>query len=159
MREVFSEYGKVAELRIHSKAGQKNGLPSNRPVPNYGFITFEDDSSVQKCLAAVPIYYPAHDPNGSKLNIEEKKNRKMNGANGSSGQRENRDGPRDERPRNGGMHNRNGSGQRQTGDRQDRGDRNNGGRSFGRLERPGGQGTRTNGNAGGGGGGQRTRQQ
>lgn len=46
LRQMFSVFGKITELRIHNKPPQKNS--QNRPVPNYGFITFEDPASALK---------------------------------------------------------------------------------------------------------------
>lgn len=50
LREMFSIYGRVTELRVHANPTQKN--PSQRPVKNYGFITFEDQQSVNNLLNA-----------------------------------------------------------------------------------------------------------
>lgn len=49
LRVMFSRFGAIADLRIHSKAVQK--LPGVRAPQNYGFITYEDSKSVQECLA------------------------------------------------------------------------------------------------------------
>lgn len=46
LRQMFSVFGKIVDLRIHNKPPQKNS--QNRPVPNYGFITFEDPASALK---------------------------------------------------------------------------------------------------------------
>lgn len=46
LRQMFSTFGKITDLRIHNKPPQKNS--QNRPVPNYGFITFEDPTSALK---------------------------------------------------------------------------------------------------------------
>lgn len=50
LRDIFSKFGRVVDLRIHTKSTAKNS--SSRPLPNYGFITFEDQQSVQNCLNA-----------------------------------------------------------------------------------------------------------
>lgn len=46
LKQMFSVFGKIVDLRIHNKPAQKNS--QNRPVPNYGFITFEDPASALK---------------------------------------------------------------------------------------------------------------
>jgi len=46
LKQIFSVFGKIVDLRIHTKPQQKNA--QNRPVPNYGFITFEDPVSAEK---------------------------------------------------------------------------------------------------------------
>lgn len=51
LRELFSQFGNIVELRIHSKSGNKV-QPGVRVPPNYGFITYEDQVSVQNCLVA-----------------------------------------------------------------------------------------------------------
>ncbi|XP_055384817.1 ras GTPase-activating protein-binding protein 1 [Condylostylus longicornis] len=71
LKALFSKYGTVVELRIHSKQGSK--IPGQRHTQNYGFITYENLEDVQTCLANCPLYYPAE--NGQKLNVEEKKTR------------------------------------------------------------------------------------
>lgn len=49
LRELFSKFGSVAELRIHTKVGQK--LPGVKAPQHYGFITYEDPESALNCLA------------------------------------------------------------------------------------------------------------
>ncbi|XP_049780597.1 ras GTPase-activating protein-binding protein 1 isoform X1 [Schistocerca cancellata] len=61
LKELFSAYGRIVNLRIHAK--QNTG---NRP--NYGFIIYEEASSVQTLLNKRPIYFQ-----DQKLNVEEKK--------------------------------------------------------------------------------------
>lgn len=51
LREIFSEFGQIVDLRIHSKPNNKTGQPGRAP-PNYGFITYETQQGVQNCLAA-----------------------------------------------------------------------------------------------------------
>jgi len=72
LREIFSEFGTIVELRVLSKPN-KTTPPGTRTPPNYGFITYETQIEVQSCLAAKPIYFPKDDKNGVILNIEEKK--------------------------------------------------------------------------------------
>ncbi|KAL9696347.1 hypothetical protein quinque_015632 [Culex quinquefasciatus] len=120
LKTLFSKYGTVVDLRIHSKPGQK--VPGVRAPPNYGFITYDDPAAVQNCLANTPLYFPENSPDGQKLNVEEKKTRSsmrgpgetggrlggqnLGGGNGSSG------GPRGGPP---GSMSRGGSGQRGMG--------------------------------------------
>ncbi|KMQ95685.1 ras gtpase-activating protein-binding protein 2 [Lasius niger] len=86
LRQVFERYGRVAELRVHSKSNDRckgpQGGNNTARVPNYGFITFEDQQVVTKVLNSLPIYYP--DESGQKLNVEEKKvrPRMMDGSGG-----------------------------------------------------------------------------
>ncbi|XP_065077413.1 ras GTPase-activating protein-binding protein 1 isoform X1 [Ochlerotatus camptorhynchus] len=127
---LFSKYGTVVDLRIHSKPGAK--LPGIRAPPNYGFITYEDPTSVQNCLADTPLFFPDNSPDGQKLNVEEKKTRMRGpgetggrmggsnlGGNGSGGPRGGPGGPGGQQ-RGGpggpqGNMNRGGSGQRGLG--------------------------------------------
>ncbi|KAK3862221.1 hypothetical protein Pcinc_031897 [Petrolisthes cinctipes] len=64
----FSKYGKIVDIRINtakSKTGPKG------QVPNFGFITFEDEGTVTRVLNSRPIFL-----NGDhRLNVEEKKAR------------------------------------------------------------------------------------
>ncbi|XP_034184658.1 ras GTPase-activating protein-binding protein 2 isoform X1 [Osmia lignaria lignaria] len=94
LRQVFESYGRVVELRIHSKSNDrcKGGAQGNNTgkVPNYGFITFEDQQVVNKVLQNLPIYYPAE--NGQKLNVEEKKVRPRMSMDGSGGRLNSNDG-------------------------------------------------------------------
>lgn len=73
LKALFSKFGAVVDLRIHSKPASK--LSGVRMPPNYGFITYEDPESVQNCLANCPLYFPDNSPDGQKLNVEEKKTR------------------------------------------------------------------------------------
>ncbi|XP_052863214.1 mediator of RNA polymerase II transcription subunit 12 [Anopheles cruzii] len=73
LKSLFSKFGTVVDLRILSKSVQK--LPGVRTPPHYGFITYEDPSSVQTCLANMPLFFPENSPDGQKLNVEEKKTR------------------------------------------------------------------------------------
>jgi len=73
LREIFSAFGPIVDLRIHSKPGAKGSASGPRAPPNYGFITYENQQAVQNCLAAKPIHYPNNDKSGTVLNVEEKK--------------------------------------------------------------------------------------
>ncbi|XP_060524905.1 ras GTPase-activating protein-binding protein 2 [Cylas formicarius] len=87
LRDIFSEFGTVVDLRVHTKpgpGGQKPGQIGRAP-PHYGFITYESQQSVQMCLTAKPIYYPKKDTSGIVLNVEEKKNSKDRQSYGGSG--------------------------------------------------------------------------
>jgi len=66
LRQYFEEYGKVLEARINSK---KSGSPT---VPNYGFVVFDDEKTVQKVLGNKGQFTL---PSGHRLNVEEKKQR------------------------------------------------------------------------------------
>uniref|UniRef100_A0A8C5MQG2 G3BP stress granule assembly factor 1 n=1 Tax=Leptobrachium leishanense TaxID=445787 RepID=A0A8C5MQG2_9ANUR len=61
LKEFFSTYGNVVELRINS--GGK--------LPNFGFVVFDDHEPVQKILASRPIVFRGD----VRLNVEEKKTR------------------------------------------------------------------------------------
>lgn len=50
LKVIFSQFGPIIDLRIHSKQPQ-NKVPGMRAPPHYGFITYEDAESVQNCLA------------------------------------------------------------------------------------------------------------
>lgn len=74
LKKLFTQFGTVADLRIHSKnTNLKGGLPGSK-VPNYGFITFEEPASVKNVLEKRPIMFDGH----QKLNVEEKKPRNRN---------------------------------------------------------------------------------
>ncbi|XP_053976669.1 ras GTPase-activating protein-binding protein 2 isoform X2 [Hylaeus volcanicus] len=93
LRQLFEAYGRVVELRIHSKSNDRCKGPQGNntgKVPNYGFITFEDQQVVTKVLQDLPIYYPAE--NGLKLNVEEKKVRPRMSMDGSGGRLNSNDG-------------------------------------------------------------------
>ncbi|XP_011882052.1 PREDICTED: ras GTPase-activating protein-binding protein 2 isoform X2 [Vollenhovia emeryi] len=96
LRQVFERYGRVAELRVHSKSNDRckgpQGGNNTARVPNYGFITFEDQQVVTKVLSSLPIYYP--DESGQKLNVEEKKVRPRPMLDGSGGRLNSGDGMR-----------------------------------------------------------------
>ena len=73
LRELFGQYGKVADIRISNKgAAQSKQQPAGTRVPNFGFVSFEEARAVQKVLSHLerkPIFlYDNH-----RLNVEEKK--------------------------------------------------------------------------------------
>jgi hypothetical protein len=72
LEELFNQFGKVAEIRINNKgAAQSKTTPQGQRVPNFGFVVFEEERSVQDCLGKRPIHlYGNH-----RLNVEEKKNK------------------------------------------------------------------------------------
>ncbi|XP_037955231.1 ras GTPase-activating protein-binding protein 2-like [Teleopsis dalmanni] len=74
MRKLFEKFGKILELRILSNPPSKIDS-KGRNLLNYGFLTFENPESVQKCLEISPFFYPNNLPNGHRINIERKKRR------------------------------------------------------------------------------------
>lgn len=148
LKQMFSVFGKIADLRILTKPPAKSG---NRPVPNYGFITFEDPQSAIKLQEAQPIFYPnLNDKTGQKINVEHKIRKTVDGQGpgvGSGGMnRTSTNGQNMDRGRNnnpGAGMNRNGSGGRT--DRRG-GDDRGGNRQFNRTDRMG-QNRTTNGNS------------
>lgn len=97
LREIFSVFGTILDLRVFSKPNNKPGPTGNRAPPNYGFITYDSQESVQKCLMAKPIFYPKDDKSGTPLNVEEKKPKDRNsygGGGGGGGGRQNTDNNR-----------------------------------------------------------------
>ncbi|XP_050739849.1 ras GTPase-activating protein-binding protein 1-like isoform X2 [Eriocheir sinensis] len=68
LKVEFSKFGKIMDVRINTAKG-KTG-PKGQ-VPNFGFITFEEESTVTRVLNSRPIHL-----NGEhRLNVEEKKAR------------------------------------------------------------------------------------
>uniref|UniRef100_A0A1L8DMV7 Putative rasgap sh3 binding protein rasputin n=1 Tax=Nyssomyia neivai TaxID=330878 RepID=A0A1L8DMV7_9DIPT len=92
LRPLFSKYGTVIELRIHSKSNAPK-MPGRTQPQNYGFITFADAEAATACHSDNNIHYP----DGQKLNIELKKARPRNDLSGSG------PGDRDRRMMGGGM--------------------------------------------------------
>lgn len=73
LESVFSKFGTVADIRISNKgANQSKTTPGGARVPNFGFVVFEDERSVQECLRRKPILLP---PDNHRLNVEEKMNK------------------------------------------------------------------------------------
>ena len=58
-------------MRINTKGvAQSKNLPdSQKAVPNFGFVVFEDEKAATECLSHKPINLP----NGHRLNVETKK--------------------------------------------------------------------------------------
>uniref|UniRef100_A0A6P7HH15 Ras GTPase-activating protein-binding protein 2-like n=1 Tax=Diabrotica virgifera virgifera TaxID=50390 RepID=A0A6P7HH15_DIAVI len=52
LRNIFSDYGNIIDLRVHSKPPKSGGPPGARAPPNYGFITYETQQAVENCLRA-----------------------------------------------------------------------------------------------------------
>jgi len=84
LEDLFSKFGKVVDVRINTKGvAQSKNLPdSQKAVPNFGFVVFEDEEAASKCLAQKPINLP----NGHRLNVEtKKKNNRDEGKGGFGG--------------------------------------------------------------------------
>lgn len=64
LQAVFGNFGKIVELRIQPNKGSTSKA-------YFGFITYEDAASVQRCLSSKPIFFPKE--GGRVLNVEEKK--------------------------------------------------------------------------------------
>ena len=90
LEDLFSKFGKVSkgcfyiqrpiyyhfihqvvDVRINNKGvAQSKNLPdSQKSVPNFGFVVFEDEKAATECLSHKPINLP----NGHRLNVETKK--------------------------------------------------------------------------------------
>jgi len=81
LKAFFESYGKVMDLRINKKG-------SNPNVPNYGFVVFDDERTVEKVLSNKgPFMLQGH-----RLNVEEKKQRGTEGGRPGSGTRLGRGG-------------------------------------------------------------------
>ncbi|XP_075217399.1 ras GTPase-activating protein-binding protein 2 isoform X2 [Lycorma delicatula] len=81
LRDLFGKFGPIIDLRIMNKPNMK-GQTGNK-LPNYGFIVFEDVSTVQTVLNSRPFFFPPE--NGTKLNVEEKKTRARGSTDGRIG--------------------------------------------------------------------------
>jgi len=89
LEDLFSKFGKVIDVRINQKGvTQTKSLSDNsqKSVPNFGFVVFEDEKSAHECLQHKPINLL----NGHRLNVEAKKKNFQNrddgkGAFGGSG--------------------------------------------------------------------------
>lgn len=70
LQEFFTQYGKVMEVRINRKSSTQN-----RDVPNFGFVVFASEETVNDVLKQRPI----HLRDDLRLNVEEKKHRGHDG--------------------------------------------------------------------------------
>lgn len=121
-RDIFSKFGNIVDLRI--KKNNNIGANNSRPGPGYGFITFDNNESVLKCLNSVvsffrflplapihnfrltshkiwfqPIIYQSSGYEPVEINVEKKKRNEMNARphmtnNGPMGDRSRTSGPR-----------------------------------------------------------------
>lgn len=57
LKELFKTFGPVQDVRINNKKGSRNapGGKPGYPVPNYGFVVFEDIASVDNAMRSQPI--------------------------------------------------------------------------------------------------------
>ncbi|KAL7639052.1 UNVERIFIED_CONTAM: hypothetical protein RMT77_010586 [Armadillidium vulgare] len=81
LRTEFMQYGKILEIRINTGKGKTGTKGPGHQVPNFGFIAFDDEESVQRCLNARPIYLNGE----SRINVEEKKARSRMDSTGGGG--------------------------------------------------------------------------
>lgn len=83
LEELFSKFGKVVDVRINNKgvAQSRNLTDSQKSVPNFGFVVFEDEKAAMACLTHKPINLP----NGHRLNVETKKKNNRDDGRGSFG--------------------------------------------------------------------------
>ncbi|CAL4141612.1 unnamed protein product [Meganyctiphanes norvegica] len=71
LKTEFSRFGKIVDVRINTAKGKTGPKGQGHQVPNFGFVTFEEENSVNKVLSSRPIHL-----NGDhRLNVEEKKAR------------------------------------------------------------------------------------
>ncbi|BES94309.1 Nuclear transport factor 2 (NTF2) domain [Nesidiocoris tenuis] len=88
LRELFSKFGTIVEVKLHCKnaatpiPNRSSGLTR---YPNFGFITFEDASSVHTVLNSKPIRYMIDSNTPVKLNVEEKRAKALGGRGGPRG--------------------------------------------------------------------------
>lgn len=84
LEDLFSKFGKVVDVRINTKGvAQSKNLPDNsqKSVPNFGFVVFEDEKAANECLSQKPINLP----NGHRLNVETKKKNNRDDGKGAFG--------------------------------------------------------------------------
>jgi len=83
LADLFSKFGKVVDVRINTKGvAQSKNLPdSQKSVPNFGFVVFEDEKAATECLSHKPINLP----NGHRLNVETKKKNNRDDSKGGFG--------------------------------------------------------------------------
>lgn len=77
LKDYFERYGKVVDMRINKKNGSLQ-------VPNYGFVVFDDEKSVQEVLKNRGQFTLE---DGHRINVEEKKQRGELGSRPGSGTR------------------------------------------------------------------------
>jgi len=71
LKTEFSRFGKIVDVRINTAKGKTGPKGQGHQVPNFGFVTFEEENAVTKVLTNRPIHL-----NGDhRLNVEEKKAR------------------------------------------------------------------------------------
>ena len=78
LRDFFSTYGKVCEVRINANTKQQSG----RRLPNYGFVVFEERQAVEALLGnskSSNVTYKSDKGAEYRLNVEEKRNRQGRG--------------------------------------------------------------------------------
>jgi hypothetical protein len=74
LKQFFSQYGKVLEVRINTNTKQQSG----RRLPNYGFVVFDDKQTVDTLLGATKsnnLTYKNDKGIEFRLNVEEKRAR------------------------------------------------------------------------------------
>ncbi|CAF1059676.1 unnamed protein product, partial [Brachionus calyciflorus] len=77
LKQFFSQYGKVLEVRINSNTKQ----PSGRRLPNYGFVVFEEKQHVDALLgnSKTNNLVFKNEKGEFRLNVEEKRARQGRG--------------------------------------------------------------------------------
>lgn len=74
LKKIFSDYGKVVEVRINTNSKQQSG----RRLPNYGFVVFDDKVTVDNLLGSAKSHNIAYTNDKGvefRLNVEEKRAR------------------------------------------------------------------------------------
>lgn len=82
LKELFDKFGKVLDVRINTKGQtQSKSNLSDKNVPNFGFVVFEDEKTTNECLSQRPITLT----NGHRLNVEIKKKNNRDDGKGAFG--------------------------------------------------------------------------